>query len=49
MGRGLPDPPPEVPSEKTVEPFKAITFAPPPASSVQTCEWCDIQWADIHI
>lgn len=40
MGRGLPDPPPEVPPEKPAEPYKPITFNGPPAPAVQSCKWC---------
>lgn len=39
MGRGLPDPPPEVPPEKPAEPYKPITLNGPPAPSVQSCKW----------
>lgn len=39
MGRGLPDPPPEVPPEKPAEPYKPITLNGPPAPPVQPCKW----------
>ncbi|KAM3872780.1 zinc finger protein 576.2 [Diretmus argenteus] len=43
MGRGLPDPPPEVPSEKPLEPYRPTTFKPPPAPSVQSYQHENLQ------
>ncbi|XP_060906845.1 zinc finger protein 576.2 [Labrus mixtus] len=47
MGRGLPDPPPEVPPEKPVEPYKPkpkpITLNGPPASTVQPYQHENLQ------
>uniref|UniRef100_A0A3Q3WKG7 C2H2-type domain-containing protein n=1 Tax=Mola mola TaxID=94237 RepID=A0A3Q3WKG7_MOLML len=43
MGRGLPDPPPEVPSEKPTEPYKPITLNGPPAPSVQPYQHENLQ------
>lgn len=37
MGRGLPDPPPEVPPEKPAEPYKTIILNGPPGAPVQSC------------
>lgn len=39
MGRGLPDPPPEVPPEKPAAPCKPVIRNGPPAASVQPCKW----------
>ncbi|XP_071377916.1 zinc finger protein 576.2 [Centroberyx affinis] len=43
MGRGLPDPPPEVPSEKPVEPYTSISIKAPPAASVQPYQHENLQ------
>ncbi|XP_049903188.1 putative zinc finger protein 66 [Epinephelus moara] len=43
MGRGLPDPPPEVPPEKPAEPYKPITLNGPPAPAVQSYQHENLQ------
>ncbi|KAM3614328.1 uncharacterized protein V6R79_012807 [Siganus canaliculatus] len=43
MGRGLPDPPPEVPPEKPAEPYKPITLNGPPAPPVQSYQHENLQ------
>ncbi|XP_054478290.1 replication initiator 1-like isoform X2 [Anoplopoma fimbria] len=43
MGRGLPDPPPEVPPEKPAEPYKPRIFNGPPAASVQPYQHENLQ------
>ena len=49
MGRGLPDPPPEVPPEKPAEPYKPITLNGPPAPPVQPCKWhSDHNFISVH-
>ncbi|XP_056142035.1 zinc finger protein 267-like [Lampris incognitus] len=42
MGRGLPDPPPQVPPEKPVEPYTPITIKPP-APTVQSYQHENLQ------
>lgn len=43
MGRGLPDPPQQVPPEKPAEPYKPITLNGPPAPAVQSYQHENLQ------
>ncbi|XP_059194478.1 zinc finger protein 576.2 [Centropristis striata] len=43
MGRGLPDPPPEVPPEKPAEPYKPKTMNGPPPPTVQSYQHENLQ------